>query len=194
MKATKFAFLCVFLSGCMSTSDPTLRGLPRGLYTITDDRTILIRGVTMNEIAQSLEQSVAAYHSAGEIGFTDYAFDWDLQPEEHMGTCRVGDLRVQLNLVFSQPEWKDQHKAGQEVRGAWDAYRKQLFSHEEGHRTLAVAMGKEMVSRLNRLRESSCQALVDHANRIVQETHSAYAARHLSYDRNSPPILWPPQR
>lgn len=60
------------------------------------------------------------------------------------GACAVDSLRVILEIKYRYPKWVRTGDAAQPLIDKWNSYMKNLVTHENGHRDLAVAAAAEL--------------------------------------------------
>lgn len=95
---------------------------------------------------------------------------WDYGYDRAPGTCSVDSFKVTVAISFRFPKWSRPDDAPQKLVDKWDSYMKNLVTHENGHRDMAVEAAAELSSAVANLPTAPTCAEID---RQVQKLSSA---------------------
>ena len=101
---------------------------------------------------------------------TSWKMKRDYNRNSTAGACSVEAFTVTVEVVFDLPRWKHADDASRELVDKWDRYMKNLITHENGHRDLAVAAAADISRDVAELAPiSTCGELdrrIDNLSRI----------------------------
>ncbi len=75
---------------------------------------------------------------------TSWEIKWDYVRSRAPGVCSAEDFTVTVNVVFRLPRWQRTNAVPRALADKWDTYMKNLMTHENGHRDLAVAAATDL--------------------------------------------------
>lgn len=83
------------------------------------------------------------------------------------GACIADSLKVALVIIYRYPKWVHTDGAPQPLVDKWDGYMKNLITHENGHRDLAVEAAAELSRALAALLPAATCAELDREVRAL---------------------------
>lgn len=115
---------------------------------------------------------------------------WTLVPNfrwyQQGNLCRIGDVSVELNGVYTLPKLDETIEANEATRERFDAYYAALMEHEKGHQDLWVEAGEEIEHLLNTFEPFyNCQQMARSAKKRVGDVISRYQMKNRQYDKQT---------
>ena len=113
---------------------------------------------------------------------TGWYIKWYIPTESVNDSCD-GPIKVEVDVVFSYPQWDFQNNSSQDLREKWDKYILALELHENGHKENAIEGGEELWLVLNNLsNEYNCEDLSYVADEKGSEILEKVRGKDISYD------------
>ncbi len=106
-------------------------------------------------------------------------YDYDRGPQ----TCCAESFTASIDIIFRYPKWVQGDGAPQSLVDKWDSYMKNLVTHENGHRDMAVRAAEELSCAVAALPPaSSCAELDRNVRALYSEQMRKLSADERSYD------------
>ena len=154
---------------------------------IEEERRYVLDASTLEEMAdqlaryraQSSRDDAARSHGLIEAGIETR---YELDPGE-AGDCGLRDLRVQVRLVRTLPEWKPASPAKPETIEFVDSMLRGLAEHEDGHRRHVLASASAIDAKLSALPKApNCTQAQRAAERVVSRALIRLQIHEMNYD------------
>jgi len=97
----------------------------------------------------------------------DYGYDHDSQ------ACAVDSFKVTVDIFFRYPRWVRTSETSPQLVEKWDRYMKNLITHENGHRDLAVEAAAKLSSAVAALNPPSTCVELDRRVRALYRARMA---------------------
>ncbi|GAA5004924.1 DUF922 domain-containing protein [Pseudoluteimonas lycopersici] len=100
-----------------------------------------IKGDTTSELISQMAKLGPYDEGEGRRfqGFTEWSVQWNYQmASQPGGNCSLGDLKIDLKVQMTLPEWEPKRHADQLLVQEWPRYLAKLTEHEMGHRANGV--------------------------------------------------------
>lgn len=142
-------------------------------YTVTPlSKALLLE--TVNK-SSPIIQNKKVFH-----GHTAYQIKWQFEWKKHTNGCKLSDIKVDVNLVYTMPKLESSAKDIQEV---WSNWYPNLERHEKEHGQLAIDMAKKIDNALKSLGSfANCSELEKAANAIGNKQMFELKAANEDYD------------
>lgn len=132
---------------------------------------------------QLYENSPNIVNGEHAIAVTSYEFQvsWDWRQEKN--ACVVEDVTVNLDLVYTYPEWKPTGSPVPSLVEEWGRFIRHVTAHEENHGQIAIGCANEIADKINQLETvGSCQTLEGEMNAVIDGVYESCSARQQAYD------------
>jgi predicted secreted Zn-dependent protease len=100
-----------------------------------------IKGDTTSELISQMAELGPYDEAEGRRfdGYTQWSVRWTYQlSTQRGGHCSLGDLRIDLEVRMTLPEWQPKRHADRLLVQGWPRYLEKLTEHEMGHRDNGV--------------------------------------------------------
>ncbi|MDX1547234.1 MAG: DUF922 domain-containing Zn-dependent protease [Rhodothermales bacterium] len=187
--------LCCVL-GCAS-SGPSGTYVP-GLSTITLDEYYDVTGSTAAALHQEMLRRGPRIDGQSFYGEMYWTLRWRFRFASRSGQCEMEQVEVPLTITIMLPRWHRPADVDAALAEQWDAFLASLRLHEEGHRSLAMEAGREIIRALRSMRTLSCSSMEAEANRKAGAILDRYREHNRQYDRDTghgrrQGAVWPPR-
>lgn len=98
---------------------------------------------------------------------TNWHVRWQYGYSRTPDACRADSFQVFVDIIFLYPKWVPDGEAPRDLTDKWEAYMKNLVTHENGHRDLAVEAASELARAVAELPSSPTCADVDREVRAL---------------------------
>jgi predicted secreted Zn-dependent protease len=151
-------FLCAAVASPAFAGDKAMdvARLDRGLHPGTGNRVVVprvtekyeyyeIKGDSEKELRnQMCRNGCALYNGETYDSVTSWRWRLNYGYDRAPGACAVDSFRVALEITYRYPKWVRPDDAPRPLIDKWDGYMKNLMTHENGHRDLAVEAAAEL--------------------------------------------------
>ena len=145
-----------------------------------------LRGLTAKAIDEDIHRSAKKEGEGIVEGEVNDEVSWALDFAESNGTCSVTSDNILLKLSVMMPVWVDEDRAPQNVRDSWNTYYRDLKTHEDGHKTIAM----DAVNQISKLTHgatapgpcSAMKASLEKSARDIVEASEQAQERHDAAD------------
>ena len=157
-------------------------GIEAGVFVDTSERSYRLSGGSASEILASLREG--GPHVGGEhfFGLTKSESSFQLQPRIDGATCVADDVRIELAIEITLPEWTPAGDVPYELQRDWTRFSTALKRHEDGHRQIAVDGAEATRTALDGVRGASCEEVQLRARQLAQRIANETEAEHHRYD------------
>jgi predicted secreted Zn-dependent protease len=130
-----------------------------------------VGGCCEKDIQCDLKQKCIKWNDGKKYdSVTSWKVRWDYGYDRAPQTCSVDSFRVTVAISFRLPKWSRPGDAPRNLIDKWDSYMKNLVTHENGHRDMAVEAAAELSRAVADLPPALTCAEID---REVQKLSSA---------------------
>jgi predicted secreted Zn-dependent protease len=146
-----------------------------------------IRGNSEKELRGQMCRNGCAFND-GEKYDSVTTWRWKLNygHDRAPGVCTADSFKVALEISYRYPKWVRTSDAPQPLVDKWDGYMKNLITHENGHRDLAVEAAAELSHDLAALPPAaSCAELDREIGALSRERREKLNADQKSYDETT---------
>ncbi|MEO0558939.1 MAG: DUF922 domain-containing protein [Bacteroidota bacterium] len=168
--------------GIAIPSRPAGGGFESGLFVDVQEQRYAVQGRTANEILSSMRASGPSTGGKSFFGLTASEFSFQIQPRMDGASCVVDEVRVELAVTITLPEWTPPETAPYELQRDWSRFSTALKRHEDQHRQLAADGAAETLAALQGLRRASCQEIEFEARQRAERIAEQIEAKHHRYD------------
>ncbi len=131
-------------------------------------------GLCENDIQCDLKKKCIKWTDGEKYdSVTSWKIKWDYGRNRVAGACSAEAFTVTVDIVFRLPRWERTKDAPRALADKWDTYMKNLMTHENGHRDLAVAAATDLTRDVVELAPAqTCDELdrrIDDLSRIRME-------------------------
>ena len=182
----------LFAAGCAVSSDPTLRGLPRGMHVITEDEFYDVEGSTVATLRTSLRKNGPTLHGRTVLGLASWRIEPKYQTVFKTGECQMNKVDVFLHIIITLPRWQPPPDVDSLLVEQWQTYVAAISEHEEGHRAISIEAVKNLTRDLWRLRAFDCTEIHTRVSDRYDAFYDDITTKQNTYDRVYKPIYWPP--
>lgn len=106
-----------------------------------------VGGCCEKDIQCDLKQKCIKWNDGKKYdSVTSWKVKWDYGYNRAPETCSVDSFKVTVAISFRFPKWSRPGDAPQNLIDKWDNYMKNLVTHENGHRDMAVEAADELAS------------------------------------------------
>jgi predicted secreted Zn-dependent protease len=117
---------------------------------------------------------------------TDWHVSWQVWWHGSEGSCTISKVTTRLEVVYTLPRLKTGPAMSEDLVARWETFNTALFSHEQGHKDLAVRAAIEIENRISGMgTRESCNRLEGDANRIARDVIEQYGRMEEEYDRET---------
>lgn len=104
-----------------------------------------VGGCCEKDIQCDLKQKCITWNDGKKYdSVTSWKVKWDYGYDRAPATCSVDSFKVTVAISFRFPKWSRPGGAPQNLIDKWDSYMKNLVTHENGHRDMAVEAAEEL--------------------------------------------------
>lgn len=157
-------------------------GIEGGAFVDVNEQTYVVEGATESEILASLRSNGPQAGGESFFGLTASESSFQMQPRMDGSSCVADDVRVDLKVTITLPEWEPAGDAPYELQRDWSRFSTALRRHEDGHRQIAADGAESTRSALQGLRRASCGDVEFEARQRAQSIAERTEAEHNRYD------------
>lgn len=107
-----------------------------------------ISGETANELRRQMSRNGIKWDDGNTYdALTTWNVKWDYEYNCSLQGCTADGFKPVVDITFRYPKWARTNAAPEPLAAKWDAYMKNLITHENGHRDMAV----EAAAQLSRI-------------------------------------------
>lgn len=177
----------------VGTTDSPTRGIPvptppagggieGGTFVDVTEQTYAVEGATESEILASLRANGPNAGGESFFGLTASESSFHMQPRMDGSSCVAEDVRVELAVTVTLPEWDPTADAPYELTRDWTRFATALKRHEDKHRQIAAEGAQATHAALLGLRRATCQDVEFEARQRAQRIADKTAAEQNRYD------------
>lgn len=159
--------------------------VPHGVELDLRDETYLVYGSTTAELRESIEQNNPGRGGAGWSQWS-FAWEWDYDQKGRAGTCALGEVRVEVEVVHVLPSWDPPQEADSALVQDWDRFFNELRAFHYGYRDVVVEQARRMHRHLERVAGPSCRMTGNEADRIARNLYEEAKELAQAYRANPP--------
>jgi predicted secreted Zn-dependent protease len=155
------------------------------LETHTETTTYSFTAGTVNEVQRALYALGPALDETGEhaIAATTYQLWVVWQAAQAAGTCRLASATVNVDLLFTYPEWEPAAFTDTSLFDEWDRFMAHVVDHEEQHAAVVNECALELMDQLAALPPTAhCYDLDATINQMVDALYQTCEARQAAFD------------
>ena len=143
-----------------------------------------IRGDSEKEMRSQMRQNGPVWNDGRKYhSITSWYWKWDYGNDHSSLDCSVDSFRVTLEITYRYPKWVRTDDAPQPLVDKWDGYMKNLITHEQGHRDLAVEAAADFCRAVAKLPPVlSCADLNREVRALSRERMDQLNANEQEYD------------
>ena len=183
----------------VAQSDPKPRPMPRGVVVQAAIERYPVSGATTGEITQSLR--AALDEEGGFLGHWSVGWRYSYSLGNNVSSkagCRTQNVRVDMQTKVRVPDWKASSDAPPDVAAAWQKYTLALEDHIREHENIAIRTAGDLVQRLERMTDMSCNQLRLDIDREARSMSERLQERHRKLDKDTRQgaavgARWPPE-
>ena len=175
--------------------DPSLSLPPGGAYDVRDVY-YDVTGESVEEIRASLRRDV---HPDVDpyLAIHRWTPTWAFTYEEDGPSCRIVDVRIDVQSVTIMPRWTAGPDTPAYLRASWQVFIDALDEHERGHQAIAFAAMRAIHKKLVTMRALGCGSMSAKANEAARAIFHDYRERNRRYDIETghgatQGVAWPP--
>lgn len=165
---------------------PEREGFEGGSFVNVTEQTYAVEGATEEEILAALRTNGPTAEGKTFFGLTASESSFQLQPRMEAGTCVAQEVRVELAVTITLPQWEP--IAGDvpyELQRDWTRFLTALKRHEDQHRQIAVDGAEATHAALNGLRRPTCQDVEFEARQRAQRIAERTETDHKRFDEET---------
>lgn len=133
---------------------------------------------------RELLEQIARHGSNGFAAHTDWRISYEYTTSKRGGHCRLVGTKVNLNIDYLMPKWKNEAFADLALQSRWKSWYKNLLKHEQQHGAHGEAAYAAVKSRFARVStESDCESMRSKLADIVDQVIEEQNAKDIDYDR-----------
>ncbi len=145
-----------------------------------------ISGETAEQLREQMNQLGPKDSNGSFDAFTRWYIRLKYDYETANGSCALDNIRVNVEVTFTMPQWKRDTNFEVGLVERWDRYITALQLHEDGHRDHGIAAGKDVLQVLKQQPSyPSCEELAAAANEAVKQAIVVYNQKDIEYDRET---------
>ncbi|MEI6481065.1 MAG: DUF922 domain-containing protein [Candidatus Saccharibacteria bacterium] len=165
---------------------PTISSNNPGVFQNTTTSTYTVYGTAMNQIANQIHScSPVTLGSDRFAGSTTYRMSWTYSIAQNQDkTCTVDNVSVGLGIHFTMPSW-EQVGANSAITGQWETFYANLFTHEQGHATIARQHADAIVTQLRAIPPMDCNQITTFASAKADAIRAQLDAANEQYDAST---------
>jgi len=157
-------------------------GLEGGAIIHVSEQRYAVSGATEGEILGSMRANGPSTNGSSFFGLTGSESSFQLQPRMDGESCVAEDVRVELAVTITLPEWEPVSDVPYELQRDWSRFSTALKRHEDGHRQIAADGATATRDALQGLRRASCQQVDADARQLARRIADQTEAEHNRYD------------
>jgi predicted secreted Zn-dependent protease len=178
--------------------DPKPRPMPRGVVVQAGIERYPVSGATVEQITSSLRGALD--QEGGFAGHWSVGWRYSYRFGENVSSkagCRTQNVRVDMQTKVRVPDWKTSSEAAPDVAAAWEKFTLALEDHIREHENIAIRTAGDLVQRLERMTDMSCNQLRLDIEREARSMSERLQERHRKFDADtrqgaSAGARWPP--
>lgn len=122
-------------------------------------------------------------------GLTRYEIEPAWRAVASDGSCRVGDLRIDVRIMITLPRWPAVDRRPPEEQERWAMIEGAIRSHEYVHRDLTIEAAEQLEGSLRGAEALGCATLNDVVAGRVSIARDRLSEAHGEFDRSTPKRL-----
>ncbi|MDQ5885772.1 MAG: hypothetical protein QG628_169 [Patescibacteria group bacterium] len=170
---------CTTLTTYAQPNAPSSSSLASGLNQLpTQTVTYDIYGNSVEQIsAQIYSCSPVSHAGTRYAASTDYSINWSFKYQgDDSGVCKISSAYVGLHIIKVMPAWQPTG-ANSRLKNSWVTFFNNLDQHENGHTNLDRQYAERILSELQNLSPTTCDAINTvanaRANALISELNRA---------------------
>ena len=169
-----------------SADIPAVSAKNTGVFQNTTTSTYAIYGISLNQIAGQIHTcSPVTLGSDRFAGSTTYRISWTYSIAQNQDkTCTVDNVSVGLGIHYTMPSW-EQAGANSVITGQWQTFYANLFTHEQGHATIARQHADAIVTQLRAIPPMDCNQITTFASAKADAIRAQLDAANEQYDAST---------
>ncbi|GAB5534082.1 MAG: hypothetical protein Rubg2KO_03310 [Rubricoccaceae bacterium] len=160
-------------------------GTEHGAVVHVTEQRYPVSGTTERDILHSMRTDGPNTGGSSFFGLTGSESSFQIQPRMDGEHCVADDVRVELAVTITLPEWEPIGDAPYEVQRDWSRFSTALKRHEDGHRQIAADGANATREALQQLRRTTCGQVEADARQLAQRIADQTEAEHIRYDRET---------
>lgn len=118
------------------------------------------------------------------LGLTTYEMSVEWQALQLPNQCRVSDMVINLDILYTLPNWEPNGAPPAGLQQDWDAFSAYVTDHENTHGEIAINCANSIANNIALLPQmSSCQDLTASVNQVVDQGYVACESEQVEFDR-----------
>lgn len=178
--------------------DPKPRPMPRGVVVQSSIERYPVMGATVEQITYSMRGALdqeGDFFGHWSVGWR-YSYRFGDNVSGKAG-CRTQNVRVDMQTKIRVPDWKTSAEAQPEVAAAWEKFTLAMEDHIREHENIAIRTAGDLVQRLERMTDMSCNQLRLDIEREARSMTERLQERHRKLDTDTRQgalagARWPP--
>ncbi|MFK7854582.1 MAG: DUF922 domain-containing protein [Granulosicoccus sp.] len=131
-----------------------------------------------------LLRQIARQGSNGFAAHTDWRISYEFTTSKRGGNCRLVGTKVNLNIDYLMPKWKNEAFADLALQSRWKSWNKNLLKHEQQHGAHGEAAYAAINSQFAQVSaESDCETIRVKLADIVDQVLAEQNAKDIELDR-----------
>jgi predicted secreted Zn-dependent protease len=151
----------------------------------TEYRVNPIKGTTPAELWRSMDARPIIDEDGPALANITHDHKLAVKTKSSGKTCRVESLDFTWRFVITLPKAVDEAGMSSATRAMWREFTSYLKRHEEHHRTIFLACGKDFLAKAARITAGrSCFGLERKVRKFIDRQYDACMVRQRQYDRD----------
>ena len=143
-----------------------------------------IRGATPKELWRSMAARPIIDEDGPALANITHDHKLAVMTAPSSGSCRVKNLDFTWRFVITLPKAVDEARMNAATRAMWREFTSYLKRHEEHHRTIFLACGKDFLAKAAKITgRGGCFGLERKVRSFVDKQYKACMARQREFDR-----------
>lgn len=160
-------------------------GIEGGVVVNVAEQHYTVSGTTEAEILHSMRAMGPQTGGSSFFGLTGSESSFQLQPKMEGESCVADDVRVELAVTITLPEWEAHGDVPYELQRDWSRFSTALKRHEDRHRQIAADGANATREALQSLRRATCQQVEADARQLARRIADETEAEHNRFDRET---------
>jgi len=142
-----------------------------------------VRGISESELRCQMDQNGCRWKDGKRYdAVTTWRVKWDYSHIQTR-TCDPASFRVMLEITYRYPQWQRSEEASESLVEKWQAYLRNLTTHEHGHRDMAIEATQDIARSVQELpAPASCEDLEQQVRNLSQKRMAKLDADSRDYD------------
>ncbi|MFO0564173.1 MAG: DUF922 domain-containing Zn-dependent protease [Polyangiaceae bacterium] len=165
---------------------PDASPLPSEIESDTRHEDYAIQGSSASALRSDMDRHGPTDAEGRHDAYTRWNVRWSFPYDRKPNVCGTGDVKVSVTITFVMPDWTPPADAPDDLVRRWNAYKKALELHENGHKEHGLAAAKDILSTLRALpAEPDCDGMNRVANAAARRVIDKYKEKDKTYDRDT---------